>query len=129
MTSSTLISGAGGALSGRESAQLRAMLEQQRDFRLEQLAQLHRPDPHGPLSSSNPEIFRSLSAGARAALSDVQSALWRMDEGRYGWCVACGQPIDAARLEILPQVARCMPCERTQSADPARSPTITPGAA
>ncbi len=111
MTSSTLTNRMA-ALSADQLTQLRAMLEEQRDFRLEQLAQLHRPGPHGPLSSTNPEIFRSLAAGARAALGDVQSALWRMDDGHYGTCVACGEPLETARLEILPQVARCMPCQR-----------------
>ena len=86
MTSTTLTGGTrhgtAPALSDHEMADLRVMLEEQRDFRLEQLAQLHRPDPHGPLSSANPEIFRSLADGARAALTDVQSALWRMDDGR-----------------------------------------------
>jgi DnaK suppressor protein len=110
VTSSTLHRTA--ALSAEQVTQLRAMLEEQRDFRLEQLAQLHRPGPHGPLSSTNPEIFRSLADGARAALSDVQTALWRMDDGHYGSCVACGEPLETARLEILPQAARCMPCQR-----------------
>jgi RNA polymerase-binding transcription factor DksA len=121
VTSSTLNRTA--AVSAEQVTQLRAMLEEQRDFRLEQLAQLHRPGPHGPLSSTNPEIFRSLADGARAALSDVQSALWRMDDGHYGSCVACGEPLETARLEILPQVARCMPCQREHDA------TLTDGAA
>jgi DnaK suppressor protein len=130
MTSTTLIGGARHgmvpALSDDAMIDLHALLEEQRDFRLEQLAQLHRPDPHGPLSSSNPEIFRSLADGARAALTDVQSALWRMEDGRYGQCIACGQPMEIARLEILPQVARCMPCQRSYSAGQATSRT-TPG--
>ena len=116
------------ALSADQMTELRAMLEEQRDFRLDQLAQLHRPGPHGPLSSTNPEIFRSLADGARAALSDVQSALWRIEDGHYGTCVACGEPLEPARLEILPQVARCMPCQRAHEADRAAPAASTDGA-
>lgn len=91
---------------------LRTMLEEQRAFRIDQLAQLHRPEPAGPLSSTDPEIFRSLDAGARAALRDVQAALWRLDEGTYGACVECHDPIPVERLEILPQTALCLACQR-----------------
>ena len=114
MSRSTL-PGRKAALSADVLAVLRGMLEQQREFRLDQLAQLHLPGPHGPLSSTNPEIFRSLVAGARAALRDVQSALWRMDEGRYGSCVQCHEPIGLERLEILPQTALCLRCLRESS--------------
>jgi RNA polymerase-binding transcription factor DksA len=88
------------------------MLEEQREFRLEQLSQLHEPALHGPLGSSDPEIFRSLVSGAREALRDIRGALWRMDEGSYGWCVSCGGAVEVQRLEILPQTARCMACQR-----------------
>jgi DnaK suppressor protein len=80
------------------------------------LAQLHLPGPHGPLSSTDPEIFRSLVSGARAALRDVQAALWRIDEGDYGRCVRCAEPVGLERLEILPQTALCMTCQRAAAA-------------
>jgi len=101
-----------GQLSARQLAELRVVLEEQREFRLDQLNQLHLPAPNGPLGSADPEIFRSLVAGAREALRDVQAALWRMDDGRYGQCVACGEPVEIQRLEILPQSARCLACHR-----------------
>lgn len=40
--------------------------------------------------------------------SEVQAALARLDEGNYGTCVDCGQPIDAARLDYRPESARCL---------------------
>ena len=88
------------------------MLEEQREFRLEQLRELHEPGPGRPLGSTDPEIFRSLVAGAREALRDVQAALWRMDDGRYGRCVSCSGAVEVQRLEILPQTARCLACQR-----------------
>jgi len=115
MAYTTLPAAQGVQLSEHHLTVLRSMLEEQRTFRLEQLAQLHLPGPGGPLSSTDPEIFRSLAAGARAALRDVQSALWRMDEGTYGACVRCRGPIGIERLEILPQTPLCMACQRATS--------------
>jgi DnaK suppressor protein len=99
-------------LTTSQLAGLRALLEEQRAFRIDQLTQLHRPEPSGPLSSTDPEILSSLVSGARAALREVLSALWRMEEGTYGRCVDCGAAIPVERLEILPQTARCLTCQR-----------------
>jgi DnaK suppressor protein len=41
-----------------------------------------------------------------------------MDAGRYGTCSDCAGPVEPSRLEILPQVARCVPCERVAGAQP-----------
>jgi DnaK suppressor protein len=112
MPRSTLPCPLGGHLSDQQLAELRAMLEEQRAFRLDQLRELHQPAPHGLLGSTDPEIVRSLVAGAREALRDIQGALWRMDDGRYGSCTACGGAVEVQRLEILPHTARCLACQR-----------------
>ncbi len=41
----------------------------------------------------------------------VTSALARLDEGTYGICLECAQPIDPDRLEIVPYAALCAPCQ------------------
>jgi RNA polymerase-binding transcription factor DksA len=43
-----------------------------------------------------------------AELSDVEHALRRLDEGTYGTCEACGQPIGADRLEAMPAARFCV---------------------
>jgi DnaK suppressor protein len=43
-----------------------------------------------------------------AKLQDVERALGKIDEGTYGRCDACGEPIDAARLEAIPWAVRCV---------------------
>lgn len=99
--------------------QLRAMLEQQRGFRREQLAQLARPavaGRPGTLGSADDEITAALASGARAALRDVTAALARMADGSYGRCARCDEPLPLERLEILPQVALCMTCQREDAA-------------
>ena len=111
-TTRSTLAARGEPLSGDQLAVLRSMLEEQRSFRIDQLAQLHLPGPHGPLSSTDPEVFGSLAAGARSALRDVQDALWRIDEGRYGLCTRCGDTIGLERLEILPAARYCLPCQR-----------------
>ncbi|MBD3751741.1 MAG: TraR/DksA family transcriptional regulator, partial [Micrococcales bacterium] len=37
-------------------------------------------------------------------------ALSRVDAGTYGSCIRCGQPIPAARLEVIPKATMCVPC-------------------
>ena len=44
----------------------------------------------------------------QALLTEVQQALERIDNGTYGTCVVCGQPIPAKRLQAIPWDARCV---------------------
>lgn len=57
-----------------------------------------------------------LLAHAKAVLERIDSALARMDEGSYGTCERCGQPIDPARLEAIPYAHRCFVCEGAEEA-------------
>ncbi|MEO6886658.1 MAG: TraR/DksA C4-type zinc finger protein [Jatrophihabitantaceae bacterium] len=112
-TSTTKSAARGTSTIGAEQLSvLRGMLDQQRQFRLEQLEQLRRSDELDLLSGNDIQISASLTAGARAALRDVVEALHRMDEGRYGRCRRCDTHLPIERLEILPQVALCMNCQR-----------------
>jgi RNA polymerase-binding transcription factor DksA len=92
---------------------LRTALVQQRRFRREQLAELLTRTPTDPAQE---EVAGTLRKGASIALIGIEAALDRMDRGRYGDCVTCGTPIPPERLEILPAVALCMTCQRTQDA-------------
>jgi RNA polymerase-binding transcription factor DksA len=42
------------------------------------------------------------------ALTDVERALKRLEEGAYGACEACGRDIPPARLEIKPEARFCV---------------------
>ena len=48
-------------------------------------------------------------------LADIEHALHKFEEGTYGLCDNCGQPIDPARLEALPQASLCMKCKAQQA--------------
>jgi len=45
----------------------------------------------------------------------VSEALERIDDGSYGLCLQCGQPIAAKRLAALPWVTFCITCEERKS--------------
>jgi RNA polymerase-binding transcription factor DksA len=44
----------------------------------------------------------------QAELKDVQRAFKRLEEGAYGSCEACGEPIADARLEARPAARYCV---------------------
>jgi DnaK suppressor protein len=46
--------------------------------------------------------------------SAVEDALRRVHAGTYGFCQDCGHPIAKVRLEVLPQAARCVDCQRRE---------------
>jgi DnaK suppressor protein len=92
-------------------AGLQLRLEAQREFRVEQLTALKYPGAPGPFGSADREVLASLFRGAKAALHEVQGALWRIDEGTYGLCTDCGKPLDVESLEVVPQTAKCWSCQ------------------
>ena len=44
----------------------------------------------------------------------VQTALRRTEEGGYGLCVECGEPVDKKRLEAVPWTDYCVSCQNLQ---------------
>ena len=53
----------------------------------------------------------ALEKRIREQLADVEYALNKFEQGTYGLCDGCGQPIDPARLEALPQAKLCLSCK------------------
>jgi len=43
-------------------------------------------------------------------ISRIDTALKRLDEDEYGYCVACGEPIEPKRLAHDPSVPNCHVC-------------------
>jgi DnaK suppressor protein len=51
------------------------------------------------------------AAGRRdQEIARIDSALVRMGEGEYGYCLECGREIASARLEIDPAASHCIEC-------------------
>jgi DnaK suppressor protein len=47
----------------------------------------------------------------RVQRAEVMAALARVEDGSYGKCVDCGQPVPDGRLEARPTTARCVGCQ------------------
>src|SRR5262249_21430469 len=107
---------------------LRAMLEEQRRFRLDQLAQLHaqtgaaRTEMAGrhldeldaSADAARHEVDEVLAAAATGAPGDSHRALARMAAGTYGRCDRCHAQVPPDRLEAVPQASLCMSCQRQE---------------
>lgn len=51
---------------------------------------------------------------ARTRVQQLDEALARMDEGAYGQCAKCGDPIQPERLEVRPLSVTCVDCASQQ---------------
>lgn len=56
----------------------------------------------------------SLQDNNRIQMQKVKDALKKIDEGTYGFCDECGQPIDKDRLEVIPETTKCIHCRKLQ---------------
>jgi len=48
-------------------------------------------------------------------LQAIEEALERVEQGTYGLCRDCGQPVAAARLEAIPWTRVCISCKEKQN--------------
>ena len=58
------------------------------------------------------ELDEGLEEGAQNALAEVEAALQRIDEGSYGVCEVCGEPIGGERLSAIPWARLCIDDQR-----------------
>ena len=49
------------------------------------------------------------------SLNEVEHALQKYEAGTYGLCDSCGQAIEQARLEAIPQASLCLNCKAQQA--------------
>lgn len=55
-------------------------------------------------------------------LRELEGALARMQDGTYGECQECGQPIPYGRLAAAPSAPRCIACQEKLEAAQRRGP-------
>ena len=77
------------------------------------------PDQAGLVTSEVVDILQipakiSLANNAREMLEQTEHALARLDDGTYGTCESCGNPIGKMRLQAAPRATLCMPCKTKQ---------------
>jgi len=60
-----------------------------------------------PVSSETKESWFRETSSEWNVFTPVRDALQRIESGKYGKCVDCGNPIDEARLESIPWAPYC----------------------
>ena len=55
-------------------------------------------------------IAQATQARRVEALGLIKNALIRLDQGEYGLCLACDEPINPKRLEVDPTAPLCVSC-------------------
>jgi len=101
-------------------ADYRVILEDERDSLARQLAELGYGDA-GTLNydsnfadtsqvTAERGEAEALAGELKEALADVEAALQRVEDGTFGQCSRCGQPIAEARLEAMPAAPLCIKC-------------------
>jgi DnaK suppressor protein len=105
-------------------AGIRVRLEQERDSLRRDIEALGidnqaQQDDYGVgnhIADDATEVFTrerdlALQSNSQELLTQVEAALERMDEGRYGICARCGKQIAPDRLEALPYAIYCITCQ------------------
>lgn len=71
------------------------------------------PNPDFEENATEMEDDEVLEGLGKVALDEIQQlnlAIQRIDNGIYGDCAECGEPIGKARLKAVPHAIKCMDC-------------------
>lgn len=67
-------------------------------------------DPEGQTIAYERSQVAALIEQAERHLAEVEAALARLEQGSYGVCERCGEPIAPGRLEARPTARTCVAC-------------------
>ena len=67
------------------------------------------------------ELSMNLVSSEQEVLYQIDDALKRIDEGTYGICQQCNNPITLTRLKAVPYAAMCIACQRQQESQKSKS--------
>jgi DnaK suppressor protein len=78
------------------------------------VARLDIPSDEGDLSQQHHEewIFLNRNSIDMKLLREIADALRRMDQGSYGVCMECDEPISGKRLDAVPWAKYCVTCQQ-----------------
>lgn len=71
-------------------------------------------DPEGSSTAFERQHVAALLKQARSHLDALDQALERLEQGSYGRCEGCGDPIPAERLEVRPAATTCVRCAESR---------------
>ena len=57
------------------------------------------------------DVRNTLAQHERQELQQIEQALVRISQGRYGSCIECGTPLSFERLVAAPYATRCVACQ------------------
>jgi DnaK suppressor protein len=82
------------------------------------VARLDVPSDEGDLSQQHHEewIFLNRNSIDMKLLREIGNALHRIDQGTYGVCPECEEPISAKRLDAVPWARYCVKCQERVAA-------------
>jgi len=105
----------------KEKTELLKKLQQLKN-RGQPLLERREGSPFGKREEEAEEAFElekrlALEKGLRDTFAEIEHALQKYEAGTYGLCDSCGQPIEQARLEALPQASLCLKCKARQTKD------------
>ena len=60
--------------------------------------------------NADQELTLTLLGSDEDILVQTEAAIQRIEDGSYGRCQKCGQPIPKSRLDAIPYAAECVPC-------------------
>jgi DnaK suppressor protein len=65
--------------------------------------------------SENDDVLAALDDEAQQMVMQIDAALGRIEQGTYGICKACSEPIHDGRLEAIPFAEMCISCAEKAS--------------
>ena len=95
----------------RKAEEVRSSMSAQKAAQV--VARLDVPSDEGDLSQQHHEewIFLNRNAIDMKLLREISDALHRIDQGAYGTCMECEEPISAKRLDAVPWARFCVTCQ------------------
>ena len=60
------------------------------------------------------ELSMNIASSEQQILYQIDEALKRLDDGSFGVCQQCNQPISVSRLKAVPYASLCIECQRAK---------------
>ena len=77
-----------------------------------------RPEDKDEVDQANADIEQSMRMQLKNretfTLKKINEALRRIDDGSYGECESCGEPIELRRLQARPTTTLCIACKEEE---------------
>jgi DnaK suppressor protein len=95
-------------------------LIQREELEIEQLA-----DPIDQIRSNTDREIAVLQLDGRTRqIREIRSAMERIEDGVYGSCERCEEPIGKRRLDALPWARLCVNCQAQQESEASSTPSV-----